>query len=314
MKRSKLEKRLNCKEIRLFVCSIQNSKVLTFSNVTHFRRLIYSLLCLIGIGLFVRCENTQPIKPYSFIVAGHTYGNPGEPQYGLYPPFIQHTDYFNQLSNLSFGILTGDVVYQPNQAYWDAARADIAKFDFPIHIAAGNHDRGPIFDAHYPSYQAFTHQQDLFIILSPTQWNIEGAQLEFLKKTLVKHQKKVHHIFIFLHELVWWSPDNQFREIKINYTPHYPGSTNFWQEIHPLLKRLSNKVYLFAGDLGATPLVDTYMFQKENNLTYIANGMGNKLKDFVVLVKIDAEKVINFELLDLNHKEPIIVAPSIFSK
>jgi hypothetical protein len=248
---------------------------------------------------------TPKIKyKYSFFVAGHTYGNPITYQYGLHPPFSKQTVFLNKYPDLEFGVFTGDVVPFPTQDYWDSARVDIDKFNVPIHIAVGNHDKGPIFDSLYSSHYQFKIHNDLFIILAPTNWNIENDQKLFLESTLLENHSQVNNIYIFTHELIWWSPTNEFANIDINYLPNYPGNSNYWTDIFPTLDTLSNDVVLFAGDLGATQVVSPYLYHKSNNITYIANGMGSNKDDNIIMVSIDEEDLPHFKLLGLNADLP----------
>ncbi|MFK8057047.1 MAG: hypothetical protein AB8F78_13065 [Saprospiraceae bacterium] len=275
---------------------------------------IKDCLLVLVLSIFSSCQNTstkasgsdQP-APYSFLVAGHTYGNPLATQYGLYPPLVNQIPFFNDYPGLDVGILAGDVVPIKTQAYWDSARADIDQFAFPIHIAAGNHDRGSVFESFYPYFDSFWKEDDLFIILSPTNWNIEGEQKEFLMETL-RSATKAANVFIFCHELIWWSPDNEFSKVKINYKPHYPGSSNYWSEISPVLAALPNNVVIFAGDLGATAGVSPYMYHQYGNITLIATGMGGGRKDNVIITKVDSDGSLSYELLGLKGDYPVELA------
>lgn len=239
---------------------------------------------------------------YSFFVAGHTYGNPMNIQYGLYPPFVNSIPYINNYPKMSLGILTGDVVNKPTREYWDSVLLDINKFTIPIHIAAGNHDRGFEFERIFKDYYYhFILEDDLFIILSPTNWNIEGEQKKFLLQTIDNNYQLVQNIFIFCHELIWWSPENQFSNVEINYRPHYPGSTNYWTEINPFLDSIPNNVIIFAGDLGCVESVSAFMYFKEDNITLIGSGMGGGKEDNIVIVEVSDYSVINYKLIGLNN-------------
>jgi hypothetical protein len=276
--------------------------------------MIYKTVNFLFITLFVlmscRKDNYNPDKingqeyKYAFMVAGHTYGNALTYQEGLHKPFKNHFDYINEYPKLDFNIFTGDVVPNPTIFYWNAALNAIQGLEDTTYIAAGNHDRGPIFDSLFVPYQDFTHQNDLFIILSTLDWNIEGDQKIFLENTLQNHKNQVGNIFIFMHELIWWSPTNKFANVKINYLENYPGSSNYWGEIEPILSELNNSVYLFAGDLGATEVVTPYMYHKDENITYIASGMGGNKKDNMIIIEVDSSGELNFKLIGLNREYP----------
>jgi len=55
------------------------------------------------------CRSTNEDAPYSFFVAGHTYGSPAADNPGLHPPFIETFSWLNDQEEIKFGILTGDL-------------------------------------------------------------------------------------------------------------------------------------------------------------------------------------------------------------
>lgn len=265
------------------------------------------LLSIIFSGiLFISCK-TQEINPdsfeyeYAFLVAGHVYGHPVTYQYGFHSPFKAFFEELNEYPKMDLGILTGDVVPIPDSLYWDAAQNDIQKINMPIHIAPGNHDRGAEFEKRFQKYYySFKTNEDLFIILSPNNWNIDGNQKTFLQNTIDSNYQTCRNIFIFCHELIWWSPTNAYKNVEINYRPHFPGSTNFWDELKPMFDSIPNEVIFFAGDVGASERTSPFMYHKINNLTLIASGMGSGIHDNIIAVEINSEGKINYNLIHLN--------------
>lgn len=265
------------------------------------KRLICSFLLVLQ-AFIIMPAFTQD---YSFFVAGHTYGDPYNPQYGLYPPFVDKIDFINEYSGMAFGCLTGDVVVQPTSPYWDAAQEDMADFNFPLHIAAGNHDIGSEFVERFGDYYySFFLHDDLFIVLAPSlgNWSITGDQKDFLFSTLEEDAADANKIFVFLHELIWWSPDSIFQNIVLNYIPSYPGNTNFFTEIEPVFHALPNQVVFFAGDLGATIEVSPYMYYTYDNITLIASGMGGGIEDNMLVVDVVSDTII-YHLIALNGED-----------
>ena len=281
------------------------------------------ILLLGGLIFLNACRDVEEVDAsniftpeYSFFVAGHTYRTPteialnvwAEDELGMHLPFVNQIPTLNHYPLMELGVLTGDVVYKPLRLNWEIALEEIDQFSMPIHIASGNHDRGPVFDSLFESYYSFLHRNDLFIILSPTNWNIEGDQKDFLFETINNHKSQVNNIFIFCHELIWWAPDNAFQNVKINHAPQYPGSTNYWEDLHPYFASHSNNIVLFAGDLGAKSSVTPYMYYKENNVTLIGSGMGSNVNDNIIIVAVDAEGKLNYKLLGINAKIPYKLA------
>jgi len=247
---------------------------------------------------------------YSFFVAGHTYGSPSKTakNRGLYEPFKQKTAYINDQQKMVFGFLLGDVVKNPK--FWPPAQRDIADFDMPIHIARGNHD-GPLipFEKKFgKSYKYFSHADDLFIVLDPNldKWNISGKQLNFLKKVLKTDAQNARNIFVFSHQLLWWSTEKH-RNPAPNSRQGRDKEINFWSEIAPLFEATNKKTTFYAGDVGAFSkekrkakgIVEYSYFQK-NNLTFIATGMGGGVRDNFVITDVSAKGSVSYRLIHLN--------------
>ena len=266
-----------------------------------------SLLIIAVIFFFGACtaENENPTISYSFFAAGHLYpfGSPQNENFGFYAPFDSNLNYINNYPNLEFGVFTGDVVADPSASYWDSLQVDLNKVSVPYFIAPGNHDRGEEFLKRFIYYyQTFYLHEDLFVILTPTNWNIEGDQLDFLKKTLSDNKDTTNNVFIFLHELIWWSPDNKFCEVHINWPPHYPGSTNYWDEIDPLLRSYPNQIVIFAGDIGCNVL-SPCMYYQYDNIILIGSGMGNGTKDNIIFTDVYSDGSFQFNLTHLNSQD-----------
>lgn len=245
---------------------------------------------------------------YTFFAAGHAYGNPMAYQYGIHAPFKTMIPQINAYPKLNFGVLTGDVVPKPTQEYWDSALLDLDNLNVPWHIAPGNHDKGPIFDQHFKDYYSFTVANDLMFVLSPKSWNIEGEQLDMVKTKIDSCKSTVDNIFIFCHELIWWTPENEFGDIEINYRPHYPGKTNYWDLFQPYLDSLEVPVYLIAGDIGASEQVDPYMYRKQNNITYVASGVGSRINDNILFFEISKTGEVAIKLIGVKNKKFGIIA------
>ncbi len=241
---------------------------------------------------------SNPLE-YCFLVAGHTYGDPFNWVDGLFPDFMLKFPFINAYPKIELGVFTGDIIPKDQDYRWDFALRDIGELNFPVHLAAGNHDLGYTiwYDRFGYYYKSFFQHEDLFIILMPgLDWNIVAKQLIFLKNTLQYDGPRARNIFIFHHELIWWSPDGDFSGVEINYSGHYPGETNFWNEVVPLFEILNKPCYFFAGDLGATPTATPFMYYKTGNIHLIANGMGARIGDNFIITEVFENGEINFNL------------------
>ena len=265
----------------------------------NYQKYISILLAILVIpSAFSQSDDTE----YSFFTAGHVYGNPNVPSYGIHQSFLDYFPQINSDPKLQLGFFTGDVVKMPTAQYFDSLQIDLDQLVMPYYIAAGNHDISNEFTERFGDYYySFMYDSDLFIVLTPglDQWNIQGEQLIFLENTLESYANEARYIFIMLHQLIWWSPDNVFRDVDINWEPHYPGSTNFDEVVKPLLLSYSNQIVLYAGDVGSKPNVSPCMYYENQNITYIASGMGSNTQDNIVITNI-TENGLFFDLIALN--------------
>ncbi len=264
------------------------------------------ILFLFLLFIFFSCEKKEIKKHYSFFVAGHTYGEPRVDNIGFHPPFKNKFELINNNNLIDFGILTGDIVITSTTKNWDEIDDDINLLNCPVYFAVGNHDVDnlQLYKSRYgETYKSFIHNSDLFIILDPNidNWNISGNQLNFLKNTLVKNYSNVDNIFVFFHQMLWWEPDNIYKNIKMNSISGRSETINFWSEVEPLFRSLKNKIFMFAGDFGAWSNGSAFMYHNYSNITLIGSGMGAGVSDNFVIVEINDNNV-DFKLIALNDE------------
>lgn len=283
-------------------------------NNTYLNFLLFLLLVATTIG----CKSVQP-QNYSFFVAGHTYGSPQRKQPGLHPPFVRDFKFLNSAKDLSFGVLTGDIVYYSRDSFWNKVDQQLSLLKTEVKFAAGNHDEAqkPIYRKRYgKSYYQFETHRDLCIVIDPGLggWNIWDEQLEFLQKTL-KKSRRYHNIFIFFHHVLWWTPDNKYKSYPPNSLDGRSPTINFWDEIVPLFVKTGKPVYCFAGDIGANRQKPAFFSDHYQNIHFLASGMGGHPNDNYILVKVNKDKSVNLfirSLLSRNTK-PLPVDQQLFS-
>lgn len=274
---------------------------------------IFTFTVLLTTILFSGCDQNQSEKDnsltnqvaYSFFVAGHVYGTPGVNNVGLHPPFENQYPLIRKYPHISFGVLTGDIVAVSTPKDWDEVDASLNKLGVPVHFAFGNHDISSGYSNIIPrygkkSYKSFNYKGDLFIILDPNldHWNISGDQFVFLANEIAKH-KEYKNIFIFFHQVLWWNSDNIFSDINLNSLAGRAKNINFTSKLLPLFKTIPNKVYLFAGDVGAFSIYPASYYYQKDNLTFIASGMGGHVNDNFIIVKVENGNV-SFDIIALN--------------
>lgn len=274
--------------------------------------LLLLLLSIVCIGvlctLLLSCKHVEETyseisDPYSFFVAGHTYA-----WRGLNKGFVDKFGYIQDRPEIQFGIFTGDMVASnPTASNWDLVDRDVKNLGLTAFFSAGNHDieNRTLFEERYgDTYYSFFFEHDLFIVLDPNidHWNISDEQLEFLGGVLKEYAIKSRHIFVFFHQLIWWEPDTKYAQVIPNSMAGRAESINFWTEVEPLFHDLSNKVYMFAGDVGAGEWSSDFMFDQYDNITLIASGMGEGVGDNFLIINVDSRENVGFDLICLNNQ------------
>jgi hypothetical protein len=265
---------------------------------------IYLLACILLKTSFIFSQTTE----YSFFIAGHVYGSPGINNLGFHPPFKAKFNYIQGREEIKFGILLGDIVITGTEQNWNEVDAEVDTLGLPVYFAPGNHDmtNRELYENRYgDSYFSFTYNNDLFIILDPNidNWNISGDQLSFVESTLEENANYVINIFVLSHQLIWWAPDNIYSNIVLNSNAGRDDVTNFWSEVEPLFNALDNNVFFCAGDVGAASYASSFMYDQNDNITYIATGMGSNVKDNFIVINVDLQKQVSYDLICLNSDE-----------
>ena len=263
--------------------------------------LISALIILINLPSQAQIDTVL----YSFFVAGHTYGAPGVNNIGFHPPFKELFWYIQGRPEIEFGILTGDIVSSfPIAQDWDEIDADIDTLGLPVYFAVGNHDmeNRSLFESRYGNtYYSFTYKDDLFIVLDPNidAWSISGLQLQFLHDLIDNNAPKSDNIYVFFHQILWKEADNQFNYIFWNSDAGRGSLVNFWTEIEPIFRNLSNETIMFAGDLGAAWSTDG-TYDSYDNITLISSGMGDSDGENFIIVNVDTNKLVSYDLICLS--------------
>jgi len=288
---------------------INSEAHLNFKSQTM--KFVNRILIFVLILFFNACKKDRESFPesnpivYSFFAAGHTYGKPGVDNIGVHPPFKNKFDLISNDEFMDFGVLTGDIVLEGTNVNWNEIDSDVALMGKPVYFAVGNHDMTDraLYESRYGiTYKSFIHKSDLIIILDPNldNWNITGDQLLFLQNVLNQNSQNVDNIFVFFHQLLWWEPDNIYKNVTLNSLQGRSDSINFWTELEPLFSSLSNKVFMFAGDVGAFSSGSEFMYHAYDNITFVASGMGSETRDNFVIVDVREDKTVEFRLVALN--------------
>ena len=249
--------------------------------------------------------------PYSFIVAGHAFGDHYSNHSGLYPKFYDFlSNNYLRSQSTNFIVFTGDIVRYNDQKSWDTVTQQLQQLGLPYFFALGNHDAEGLptiginlFENLFGNtYYTFNIQSDLFIVLDSQQQprSISEPQLSFIEETLVNYPHK-KRIFLFFHELLWNNAP-EYQHILSNSRSRYQNiqASNYWTHLHPIFTNHPDRsFYVFAGDVGGKPDAISAFYDTKDNVTLIASGMGEVEDENFLTVSITQNEVA-FHLVPLN--------------
>lgn len=268
----------------------------------------YSCKAILFVAILVLFVKTSTFGQYSFLVAGHAYGAHAGTNKGLHPPFLKKLPDFNT-PNVFALFLTGDIVNNSTTESWAQVETELKQFDFEAYFSMGNHDANTIGyeifkKKHGKAFYSFMHQTDCFIVLNSTESDrsISEEQLVFLKTTLEQLTSETKRVFVFFHEVIWDS-DIRYKDVLSNSRSRYAqikNVSNFWTEVYPLFSNLINKeFFVFAGDVGGNTDAISAFYDRRENVTHLASGMGEVADENFMKVDVLPDTV-KFSLIPLN--------------
>ena len=144
----------------------------------------------------------------------------------------------------------------------------------------------------------------MFLVLNSTlkERAISADQLSFVEQE-IKRNDELKRIFIFFHEVLWNS-DEKYSEVLTNNRSRYyqiKEYSNYWQGLHPLLVETQKDIYIITGDVAGREDAIPAFYDKVDNVTLIASGMGEVREENYLKVKVYADSV-QFKLIPLNSE------------
>ena len=227
-----------------------------------------------------------------FYVVGHSYGNPSGDNLALQPSLLKYFEN-KDLTDASL-ILTGDLVRNYSYENLLIAKNQIELLFENYYIVPGNHDveLGNAF------YEIF---EDDFFSLEINDTLLIGANFNTPNwLPTVYHQNLINdlinttdkkEIYLFSHQVFWYDqfPDEQIvNSFALLESTTNPRILTDWLDIK------EKKLTIISGDSGAWGQKPFCKVDFENNITYIANGIGNMQDD--TIIELIFSKNNNFEL------------------
>jgi len=246
----------------------------------------------------------EPSSEFSFLIMGHIYGSPDfAPRIWDRSPLSPALPLLYTLKNLDqfnfdFVISLGDIVDQwREEELYVLDKIFLDKFDIPVFNAPGNHDLVQGQEVYQQRFgaisQFFIHGNSLFIILSSHHLNFDVFMTAINE---AKDNPAVRNIFIAMHQPLFLAKDQKFLPILLNTNARevFKRDIPFMIQFYPELESLSQEkqIFLMAGDVGAAEEWSYSIFyHREENIHFLANGLGDTVNDAILRVSVNSEGV-----------------------
>jgi hypothetical protein len=251
-------------------------------------------------------SNNKSTPVYSFVSAGHVYGNPETYTSSIYPPFLSMLDSLISTQKLDLLVLTGDVVAHPTKENWETVKNEIQSLSIDKWvIAPGNHDISAYMDEHIQpfKYSSFIENGNLFLTLNTSfeGWTVDSAQQQFIQESLAQ-DKEFHNVFVFTHQL-WWQKDRpivfELDSIRPNSYALFEGESSFWADaFFPYFDDIKKDVYFFAGDMGCFYGLPGFYEDHYQNFHFYGSGMGGAVEDNFLKIDIFQDNSVKIQRID----------------
>ena len=245
-------------------------------------------------------SNDDEKKIYkNVLVIGHAYGDPYGLNNGIYPKLINHLN--DQQQKWDYIISAGDSVRVASRSNFVLVSKQLKKFSNNVIFVPGNHDIGKIdndfklgtniFLKEFKTLFNYIKIDDTLIFTINTnnkKWNVDETQKLKIKKIIEKNYNS-KNIIIISHQVTWI---NKFNNSVLPNNVYPKDMRNNFNEFENSLKIYNKNLYFISGDVGALIHRSHTFCKTYGNTTYIATGMGSRLYDNYLTIKI-YDKILN---------------------
>lgn len=222
------------------------------------------------------------------LIVGHAYGSPSRPDDGYVSPNL-----INFLNNINQQpqriIFTGDVLAKPSMKRWRKISETLNDYTPELLIAPGNHDVGwddntrrdvfyQNFTVSLPHFIVENNQVIVIIDSTVEPWSIDDST--FKKINMLSSTSK--NLFIFVHHIM--NPD----QLNIaNSNEGFPGTKKMVKNLESIYE-LSDKfkeIYIISGDTGAFSTKPRVDCRYNQNVYFVAAGLGDDPEDQVLILQ-----------------------------
>jgi hypothetical protein len=106
-----------------------------------------------------------------------------------------------------------------------------------------------------------------------------------------------------MHQVLWWEEEGHYDYIIPNSDEGRADTINYWTVLEPLFRSIPNQVVICAGDIGAKHDATNIMYDTYENITLICTAMGNGIDDNFIVINVDENKDISYDLICLDSED-----------
>lgn len=228
--------------------------------------------------------STTTLLPGSVAIIGHAYGRPGRSSGFLgsnVEKFIR-----DHASHLSHVIFSGDVLAEPSVAQWARLTHLSDQLGVSFHIAPGNHDVG-----HGDNARRDIWKNTRFGATSALEQPLEVAGFTILlEDSIVTNWQMASSVIARLQNAQSTTPiilirhNIAVKEMEILANSQAGQSADPLPDLNTLSKRLPSGTTIISGDSGAFQQQPRLACAERNNVTFVANGIGELDGDVVLIL------------------------------
>lgn len=243
-----------------------------------------------------------------FYVAGHAYGAHDGANVALHAPLLSTLERIGAPAGTAI-FFAGDFLRDCDEKSWGVLEAQLAETGLQTFLVRGSHERRAFCTERIAARQGGLSYAvrigDALVIAVDSEnpaRTISAEQLAFVASALDR-EPGVDTVFLVTHYLVWLSDGARYPNVKANQGSRLDRivGSNYWSDVHPLLTRRPDvRFYWVAGDVAGRPDAIPAFYDRADNVTFIATGMGEVPEENLLRVTLRGDAPA-FDLVPLRE-------------
>ena len=262
--------------------------------------MLKELFTLLFLSLFINPINSQ-INENNFLFVGHAYGSHKLEDQSI---DLELQTFIKEQKDILFTkiIFGGDMIQDCED---DIEISNFIKVlsENKTNFVIGNHDNcNKIIEIAKNRYGGLNSSEiindNLILYLNTSiQSDAEVNELfSFIETEIIRANP--NNVLIFSHQLIFSKSDFY---VRVNSRKFYDYGNKLYDKIYNKFFTGDIKIHFFAGDIGAFKFTPYAFYDKIDNFSFYAVGIGNLINSKGILIDFNEEVQVNF--VDLSTKE-----------